>query len=210
MDFYQILILVIIVSFIPIIRFPLNIFSTYLHEISHALMAKAGFSSVTNIVLKMNGSGSCTSYSQNAFHAFLISIAGYFGNSLFGLTIYTIGRLEHSLITEANITLVLILLLIGIILWVRDFTTFFLHLCIVLIFILPFYINLNEGLELYLQFIGIYVILQSIIAPLHLIDGLDDGDGGRLQKMTYIPEGFWITLWISFAVYCLYRAYIIS
>lgn len=210
MDFFYLLVSAIVLSFIPVLRLPFNLFEVYLHELSHALMSKIGFCKVDRITLQLNGSGSCHSYRKNGFHSFSITLFGYLGASIFGLLIFTLGKQGTQFITHENITITLSLFTLTIILWVRDFMTFFLHLVIMILFIIPLFIDINQYSILFIQFTGIYIILQSIIAPLHLIDGLDDGDGGDLEKMTYIPEGVWITLWILFALYCLYSAYLIS
>jgi hypothetical protein len=47
-----------------------------------------------------------------------------------------------------------------------------------------------------LKFIGIFVLLDAIKAPLHLIDGRHYGDGARLADLTGIPELIWVLVWL--------------
>ena len=51
-------------------------------------------------------------------------------------------------------------------------------------------------MKLALKFIGIYVLLDAVRAPLYLIDGRNYGDGAQLAELTGIPEILWVSLWL--------------
>ena len=55
-----------------------------------------------------------------------------------------------------------------------------------------------------MKFIGIYVLLDAVRAPLHLLDGRSIGDGADLAEITFIPEIVWVIFWLSCGLYGLY------
>ena len=55
-----------------------------------------------------------------------------------------------------------------------------------------------------MKFIGIYVLLDAVRAPLHLLDGRSIGDGAELAEITFIPEIVWVIFWLSCGLYGLY------
>ncbi len=213
LEFYQLVIVAVVVRFVPIIKIPFRMLSTYFHELGHGLMAIVTLGSIDKIILNVNGSGLCHFRYRNEFFHFLIALAGYIATSLFGYYIYKIATLNSNIITNQNLYILLGAIGISILLWVRDTKTFLLVLSIAILFAIPVLdqfidtITVAPYTVLYMQFIGVSVMLDGFISPFHLIDGKDDGDGGDLEKMTRIPEGFWIALWVGVAGYFLYLAY---
>jgi hypothetical protein len=52
--------------------------------------------------------------------------------------------------------------------------------------------------------LGLFIMLNALGAPFHLLDGQHVGDGAALQDLTVIvPEGVWVAWWVVFALACL-------
>jgi hypothetical protein len=49
-------------------------------------------------------------------------------------------------------------------------------------------------------FVGLYVLVESLRSPFHLLDGRRIGDGSELARLTYLPEIFWIAGWALIAI----------
>jgi hypothetical protein len=218
-NFITLFIVAVVIKFIPVVRIPFKMLSTYFHELGHGLIAIITGGKIERIVLNFDGSGFCEYRYRSNFLRFFVTISGYITTSVVGYFIYRTALLNEELITDETLYIILSFLLISIILWIRDIKTIFLTLTIAFIFALPL---LHEFIDndtfayytmhyfnSYIKLIGIYVMIDGLISPFHLIDGGDDGDGGTLQNLTGIPEGFWIALWISIAGYFLYLAYLL-
>jgi len=214
-EFYEFVIIAVIIRYIPILRVPFNMLATFIHELGHGLMAIITFGSIKKITLNFDGSGACTYTYKNALSHFAITLFGYISTALVGYYIYFIAKRDSSVITLENFYIILGFIALSITLWVRDFKTLFLVLSISLVFIVGIIdeftdlFNISSYIILYIQFLGVYIMIDALIAPLHLIDGKDDGDGASLTSRTKIPEGFWILLWLGVASYALYRAYLL-
>jgi len=197
LEFYHLIVIAIVIRFIPLVKIPFRMTSTYFHELGHGLMAIVTFGGIDKIALNIDGSGVCHFRYRNTFFHFLITMSGYIATSVIGYYIYSIAKLDSAIISTGNLYILLGAIVFSIVLWVRDVKSFFLVL------------SVAKYTVVYMQLIGVYVMLDALIAPFHLVDGLDDGDGGDLEKMTRIPEWFWIVMWVGIASYFLYLAYLL-
>jgi hypothetical protein len=204
--------------FIPILRIPFRMVTTYFHEMGHGVVAFILANKIERLVLNLDGSGHC-SYAMSqklyGFRRFFIAISGYIATSAIGYVIYYTGKLNGEHITLEGLYFILGLISLSIVMWVRDIKTFGLMLTVLILFALPLAIpyiddSLLQYTAIYFQLIGLYVLVQGLIDPKYLIDGSDEGDGGTLQEITKIPEGFWIFLWFCISGYFLYLAYLLG
>ncbi|MBI1364315.1 MAG: M50 family peptidase [Proteobacteria bacterium] len=180
---------------IPYISAPFRWLEVFFHEISHGLMAAITGGRLIVIKLMFRGSGACVS--SGGMRLFVL-LAGYSGAVCWGSAIYLMGKLTGNHQTAQDIMFILLVfLLITIVLWVRDIATFIIMIFMALIFWIPNRYPAVPGLEYLLQFIGIFITLSAIRAPLELIDGKHEGDGAELADLTFIPEGVWILLWFG-------------
>jgi len=215
LEFYQLFLIAFAVRFVPIVKIPFRMLATFIHELGHGLMAIITFGSIEKITLNFNGSGACQYRYKSTIAHFLITLFGYISTSLVGYSIYFIAKINSSFITVESFYGILGFIGVCIVLWIRDFKTLFLVLSIALVFAVGVVdeftdtINISAYITLYIQFLGVYIMIDALIAPLHLIDGKDDGDGAALSLQTRIPEGFWIVLWFSISAFALYRAYLL-
>ena len=59
-------------------------------------------------------------------------------------------------------------------------------------------------MKMALKFIGLYVLLDAIKAPLHLLDGRHFGDGAKLSELAILPEIVWVLIWLVIGLSGLY------
>ena len=199
--FFGLITLAFIVSYIPFANLPFSWIQTYFHEISHGLAAIFTGGSVQSIELNLSGSGLCTT--QGGIR-FIITFSGYLGAILWGALIYTMvdNVSKKRAVSIAGVMIGIIIL--SALFWGRDPIT----LLIMGIIIVPFVVILKTRspfiIKYFLQFLGLYVLLDSIKSPLHLIDGRRYGDGDSLSKLTGIPEILWVIAWLCLGLITLY------
>lgn len=178
---------------VPYLSAPFRWMEVFFHEISHGLAAILTGGRLHRIALLFRGGGLCVS---SGGMRFLILLSGYTGAVAWGSAIYFMGLLTGHHQTAQDIMFVLlVLLLLATVLWVRDLATLIIMFFMALVFWVPNRYPAVPGLEYVLQFIGVFITVSAVKAPLDLIDGKHEGDGAELANMTLIPEGVWILLW---------------
>lgn len=195
LQFCLILFGAIILRWVPFVNVPLKWIETYFHELSHGLVAIATGGKIQYIELYANGGGLCVSQGGIGF---LISFAGYFGASLWGVLMVRIAQRKLSQV-KLFYVFMLIILAVSMLFWLRGFLSFVIVLVISAIFALPllkFKAQFKAvWLKPFILFIGITTILNAILSPLYLLDGRHIGDGASLAQQTWIPEIVWVLLW---------------
>lgn len=192
--FAAMLVAALILSAVPVVRWPFSWMQTFFHEISHGLTAIATGGRIVAIELDWNGAGRCTT--QGGIRLF-VAFAGYAGAALWGGLIYAM--VDHASPKSANrIAMALAgLIVLTAALWARDLTTW----AILTIILAPFALILltrDRPIENYVvQFCGLYILVDAIRTPTYLIDGRDRGDGATLQALTWLPELFWVLTWLA-------------
>ena len=198
--FWLLLFLAIILTRLPIISIPFNWLESYFHELSHGLAALMSGGKIIKIELFTNGAGLCTTQGGSRF---FISFMGYTGAILWGALLYLAAKRYNKV--AKNISLfMLALLAVSILLWVRDLLTLVILLVLMALFYGKWRLK-SDYIAIMLQFIGLTVLLNAVLSPLHLLDGRHIGDGASLASLTYIPELLWVVLWSSMGVAVLYQ-----
>jgi hypothetical protein len=88
--------------------------------------------------------------------------------------------------------------------WAKNVVTMVILLLIAAVYAAAWYLPPNFGLAYVLQGMGLFIMLNALGAPFHLLDGQHVGDGAALQDLTVIiPEGVWVAWWVVFALGCL-------
>jgi len=197
MELVVLIITAFILSYIPILNIPFTWIMTFFHEISHGISAFITGGSIEKIHLDISGSGLC--YTRGGIR-FVVLNAGYIGAVIWGMLIYEMA--DEISIKSTNILAIFFACLIALsaLLYARDIITW-----VILIILLGLFISITKLQEAYfmklsLKFIGIYVLLDAIKAPLNLIDGRHYGDGARLADLTLIPEMVWVFIWLSIGI----------
>ncbi len=191
-----------VVSFIPFVNWPFTWIQTFFHEISHGFAALLTGGAVSHIELHIRGSGLC--YTSGGIR-FIVTSAGYIGACLFGMLLILTVSLTSHLQAKIIASSLAILTLASLLLWARDLITIAIMLVITVVCLLPLKNNWHPKIvHGFLLFIGCYVLLDAIKAPLWLIDGRSLGDGATLAKLTHIPELVWVVAWEAFALFCVW------
>jgi hypothetical protein len=93
----------------------------------------------------------------------------------------------------------ILVLLVGL-LWVRDCVTPWILLSIVVMFLLAYRYGNRKWPHRFVAFVGLYVLIESLRSPFHLLDGKSIWDGSALARFTYLPEIAWIVVWALIAM----------
>lgn len=196
-----------ILSALPLIHTPFEWFETFFHELSHGLAALLTGGTIHSIELNLDGSGFCVT---SGGIQFLVLISGYAGSALWGCLVYL--SVSASKARSANIIAAILAAFVAVVglLWARDLVTILILLIIVGLCVAAYHYGSRQLTQRFVEFIGVYVVLDAIRSPFSLIDGQSLGDGSALTDMTYIPEIIWIMLWSLIAVSCLLLLWIRS
>jgi hypothetical protein len=192
------------VSETPYVHWPFTWTQTFFHEVSHGLMALITGGKVLSIEINLNGSGLCT-YS-GGFRP-IIAFSGYFGSVLWGVLIYSLVDNLSKKSADKAALFILFILAVSLLLYTKDPVT----AVILLVISIPFLVILKTRdikLErLVVKFIAVYVVLDAVKAPLHLLDGKNEGDGATLQSLLLLPEVFWVALWFLLGLLALIKMF---
>ena len=206
-EFFMLIGVAFVLSYIPIINIPFTWIMTFFHEISHGIGALFTGGSVEKINLHLLGSGLC--YTSGGIR-FVVLQAGYIGAVCWGILIYEMAdEISHK---NTNILSIFLAGLVAItaLLYGRDIITWVILLVLIGLFVSITLLQEAHLMKLSLKFIGIYVLLDGVRAPLHLIDGRHYGDGAKLADLTGMPEIFWVLVWLAIGIggiYILWRAH---
>lgn len=187
------LLLALLVNAMPLLHLPLDWFQTFFHEFSHGLAALLTSGRIETISIAFDASGKCLT--RGGFTP-LILFSGYAGSAVWGTLIYLSVSARHA--KKIALGLGLFVCVVGL-LWVRDWTTPWILLCIVAMFLLAYRYGSRKWTHRFVELTGLYVVLEAIRSPTYLFDGKRIGDGGALAALTHIPEFVWIGVWIIMA-----------
>lgn len=170
---------------------------TYYHELSHGLACLLTLGKVNGIRLNFDGSGLCTTQGGSRI---VILLMGYAGASLWGGALYMAGWALGDSGSAVWLQVELALLAVTVVLWVRDIKTLLILTVVGGVYAGALLYAEQRVLHILLQYMGIYVMMNAIRAPLYLIDGQHVGDGAALADIfKIIPEIVWIFLWFALA-----------
>ncbi|MGN7438603.1 MAG: M50 family metallopeptidase [Alcanivorax sp.] len=184
-------------SYIPVIHWPMQWMETFFHEISHGLASILTGGRIVSIELNINGSGWCRSVTNLRLFT---TFSGYFGAVIWGGLIYVMA--DNASPKSADRIAMLILGLIGMtmLLWARDVVTW----GILGIIAVPFIIILKTkelvAEQVFMRFAGIYILLNAIKSPLHLLRSETGGDAATMQSLTLLPQFIWVMIWVILGV----------
>jgi hypothetical protein len=193
-------ILALLLSTIPFIHAPFGWFETFFHELSHGLVALLSGGRIHSIELNLNGSGACVT---SGGMRFLVLFSGYAGSAVWGSLIYLSVNAASARASKAIATTLAIAVLMTGLLWARDLVTILIMTVLVGIFAASYRYGSHQVTRRFIEFVGIYIVLDAIRSPFALFDGRDLGDGSALSDMTLVPEVLWVLIWSALAVACL-------
>jgi len=201
--FFILLITAVVIKQLPLVSIPFNWLESYFHEISHGIAAVVTGGNVLRIQLFTNGAGLCTTQGGIGF---VISFAGYAGATLWGWGIYKLAS-AHQRVAHLFSMSVFLLIVSSIVFLGRDLLTWFILAMLATLFLLTIKLTKLHYLQRLMQLFGLLILLNSLFSPSYLLDGRSLGDGAALASMTFIPEFFWVLIWLSLALIALYSLY---
>lgn len=214
---YLIILIAVIVLWNTVIIKPLRLFTVFLHELGHAIMAIIFGSGIKAFNINLDESGHVLVHAKSWFSAFMIANGGYLGSVLFALLILHLKRtpFKKYLLGTAAI------LLLAVSIKYSGFTFTLLYSVIFAVFVLILYMIQNEKInDWVIDIIGISsvayaiydtfvdTILLQINRQLHLIRGWKVEqpvtDAVQLARLTGIPAVVWGIIWLGIAVFVVY------
>lgn len=186
-----------ILSYIPLVNIPFTWIMTFFHEISHGIAALLTGGSIEKINIHINGSGLC--YTKGGIR-FAVLNGGYIGAVIWGILIYEMANKLSYKNTSLLAGLIAGLLAFSALFYGRDVLTWVILIILFAMFISIIKLQDTKLVKIALKFVGIYVLLDAVRAPLHLIDGRHYGDGAKLADLTGLPEIIWVALWLAIGV----------
>lgn len=199
--FWFVLITALIFKLIPIVNIPFNWLETFFHEFSHGIAAVLTGGQILSIKLYPNGGGLCTTAGGSRFFT---AFMGYFGAVLWGALLFKVANSSKKTAHIALYTLIAMISLTAVF-WVRDLLTLIICLILIGLFVAKLRFKLApEYLQFSMQFIGMLVLLNAVLSPLHLFDGRHLGDGATLSDIAFMPEIFWVAVWSLSGIGALY------
>lgn len=171
--------------------YPLTLLVTFLHEFSHALAALLTGGQVLSLQVNTDGSGLCTTAGGSIA---IVSAAGYLGSILLGNMLLRIGWKSPKFSPYFVMLLSICMLLVSLF-WFGGWTSFL--------------ITVAMGVAIawlswkFSRFARAFLILSGVYSVLYIVRDYDVGPSSDLAvfaQATFLPAGFWMWVWLAFAV----------
>ncbi|NLK87624.1 MAG: M50 family metallopeptidase [Clostridiaceae bacterium] len=214
---YVIILIVVILLWNTIVIKPLKIFTVFLHELGHSLMAVIFGNGIKGFRINLDESGYAITMPKNELSAFIIANGGYLGSVFFALLIL---KLKNTFVKKYILGASAILLLGVSIAYGKSVFTI-IYAAIFAGFILLLYMLKNEKLnDWVIDILGVssaaYAIydtfVDTILLQINHKLGLIAGWGGQqpvtdaviIERMTHVPAVVWGMLWLIIACVAVY------
>lgn len=214
---YLVILILVIALWNTIVIKPLKIFTVFLHELGHSLMAVIFGNGIQGFRINLDESGYALTLPKSEFSAFIIANGGYLGSVLFALLILYLKRtpLKKFILGAAAI------LLLGVSIAYGKSVFTIIYAAIFAGFVLLLYMLHNEKInDWVIDIIGVAsaayavydtfvdTILLQLNLRLHWIQGWKTvqplTDAVQLEKMTHVPAMIWGIIWLVIACLAIY------
>lgn len=214
---YVVILVSAVIMWNTIIIKPLKIFSVFLHELGHSIMAVIFGYGITGFSINLDESGYAITLAKSGFSSFLIASGGYLGSVLFALLIL---KLKKTFAGKYILGVSAILLLGMSIAYGKSLFTI-IYAAIFAGLVLIIYMLKNDRVyDWVVDIIGVVgvtyavydtfvdTILLEINRKLGIVPGWGASrattDAVQLEKMTHIPAVVWGILWLIVACCIIY------
>ncbi|MCX7746745.1 MAG: M50 family metallopeptidase [Clostridia bacterium] len=210
---YIVILIVIMALWNTVIVKPLKVFTVYLHELGHTVMAFVFGYGIKEFKVNYNEGGYTVVQAKGWFSEFMIANGGYLGSVFLALLILYLRKTSFKKYIMGSLAIVFLIISLKYSSF-RSFTPYYSIMFAAVV--LALYMIQNEKLnDWVIDIVGISslayafydtfvdTILLQINLKLHLIEDWRGGpvtDAMKLAEMTYIPAVVWGTLWILVAV----------
>jgi hypothetical protein len=202
------------------VLFPFQIFTTWVHECWHAVVASLLGASDVSITLATDGSG-LTRYRipKSRFAQGLVASAGYLGSSLTGCVIFFLStQTKEQRLHVSSQTLLLSLcaaIVFSLIFWIRNiFGWVVVAIMGVALASLVYFPSAQPYIQPVMIFIGIQTALNALfdIRVLFSIESSKGvaSDAHTLQRLFFLPAWFWALLWLATSLAFMYLTFKLS
>jgi Peptidase M50B-like len=184
----------------PFILYPFKLFTTWVHESSHALMTVLVGGRVTSIAIQPDTSGATQSLVPTGPIARgLVASAGYLGAAVVGCLLIASLRVEK----WAQVILLSLgaLVLLTLVLWMRNPFGAAIVLAWGVALITLARKGMANTLRFFLSLLAIQVALNAVydIRVLFLIDR-SQSDAATMARLFLLPSWMWATMWMLMSV----------
>ncbi|MDP4091818.1 MAG: M50 family metallopeptidase [Bacillota bacterium] len=213
---YLLILIAIIILWNTIIIKPLKIFTVYLHELGHALMAFMFGGGISSFNVNMNESGYTIVHTKGWFSEFMAANGGYLGSVLFAVLILYLKRTSF----KKYILGTLAILFLGVSIKYSSNGSTLIYSIIFTAFVLLIYMLQNEKVtDWVIDIIGVAsaayaiydtfvdTILLQINTKLHIINGWSKQpvtDAVNLARITHVPSLVWGAIWLAISIAAVY------
>ncbi len=180
-----------------IILKPINLFVTYLHEFGHAFGALITGGEVVSLVVNEDGSGVTTTRGGSKT---VILMGGYIGSAIFGNLLFYIGARKAKMAQFTVYTLATSMAIAAIVWFDSMFTTTFLMVFAVVLFILANKTNLDRDILMFLGIASIIFIVQDFnVGPTSDLIAY-------AEHLVIFSSNVWMYIWLVIVVLlCLFN-----
>lgn len=216
---YIIILVLVVALWNTIIIKPLKIFTVFLHELGHSLMAVIFGNGIEGFRINLDESGYALTLPKSEFSAFMIANGGYLGSVLFALLIL---GLKKTFVKKYILGASAILLLGVSIAYGRSVFTIIYAAIFAGVVLLLYMLKKDKLNEWVVDILGVSsaayavydtfvdTILLQINLKLHWIQGWKTTqpltDAVQLQNMTHVPAVVWGIIWLAIACVSIYSA----
>lgn len=214
----MILVFILILWNTPVIK-PLKIFTVFLHELGHALMAFVFGYGIESFKVNINESGYILAQSKGWFSSFMIANGGYLGSVLFAILILCLRQTSF----KKYIMGALAIIFLGVTIRFSGFSFALLYAILFAVFVIILYMVDNEKVDNWvIDIMGIasvsYAIydtfVDTILLQLNVYFKILAGwgaeqpmtDAVQLANMTGIPAIVWGLIWLAISLFAVNAA----
>ena len=200
-------------SFGKKVLYPIQLFTTWLHECCHAITALILGGHSIHITISSDGSG-LTHFSipKGKLRHGIIASSGYVGASLCGCLIFALSmgteKLPKYFNIQALVFCLCILIILSLTFWIRNFFGFVSVLLLGAALASLNYPPMKQYSQEVLLFIGIQTALNAAFDIRTLfsvkISKGNVSDAHTMQKLFHLPHSFWAMLWLSLSFMMIY------
>ena len=187
----------------PLALYPFTLFTTWVHECSHALAAVLCGGTVASVTIQPDTSGLTRSLMPASRLAQgVVASAGYLGASLVGCLLVSASRVERH--AKPILWGIAVFMLVTLVLWIRNpFGAFVVVAWAIALFALAGKRATRGVAGFAISVLAIQVALNAVfnIRVLFLVNGPSDAQ--TMARLFALPAWFWASLWMGISVFLL-------
>lgn len=193
--FISLVVISILLDWVPVVSSPLLWVETFFHELAHGGAAVLTGGGIVDIQLAWDGSGLCRTLGGIPF---FVAFAGYLGAQMAGAFLY-VAASGGKLVSQLFAFSMSVLVVMSAVFLATGGTTLLIHGFLLALFLLPLAKLSGGALKVFIEFLGVFVITNSITSPIYQL-GSAQSDAANLARATMIPAWIWVLIWIGTGV----------